>query len=93
MSEGPKGVFLVPGMEIFFRRLGEAFCADGRFRLTMIEVDGQLAAGTIGFVFDGTSSLYNSAFDRAWGGLAPAWSWWARTSGSRSRRGARRSTC
>ena len=29
MSEGPKGVFMVPGMEIFFRRLGEAFCADG----------------------------------------------------------------
>ena len=22
MSEGPKGVFMVPGMEIFFRRLG-----------------------------------------------------------------------
>jgi CelD/BcsL family acetyltransferase involved in cellulose biosynthesis len=71
MSEGPKGVFLVPGMEIFFRRLGEAFGRAGGFRLTMIEVDGALAAGTIGFVFDGTSYLYNSAFDRSWGGLAP----------------------
>jgi CelD/BcsL family acetyltransferase involved in cellulose biosynthesis len=71
MSEGPKGVFMVPGMEIFFRRLGEAFCAEGRFRLAMIEVGGQLAAGTIGFVFDGTTSLYNSAFDRSWGSLAP----------------------
>jgi CelD/BcsL family acetyltransferase involved in cellulose biosynthesis len=71
MSEGPKGVFMVPGMEIFFRRLGEAFCADGRFRLTMIEVQGQLAAGTIGFTFDRTSYLYNSAFDRSWGALAP----------------------
>ncbi|HYJ61147.1 MAG TPA: GNAT family N-acetyltransferase, partial [Actinomycetota bacterium] len=70
-SEGPKGVFLVPGMEIFFRRLGEAFCADGRFRLTMIEVAGEFAAGTIGFAFDGTAFLYNSAFDRAWGALAP----------------------
>jgi CelD/BcsL family acetyltransferase involved in cellulose biosynthesis len=70
MSEGPKGVFLVPGMEIFFRRLGEAF-ADGTFRLTMIEVGGHLAAGTIGFVDDGTSFLYNSAFDRSWGALAP----------------------
>jgi len=37
----------------------------------MIEVDGTLAAGTIGFVFEGTTYLYNSAFDRSWGGLAP----------------------
>jgi CelD/BcsL family acetyltransferase involved in cellulose biosynthesis len=71
MSEGPKGVFMVPGMEIFFRRLGEAFCADDVFRLNMIEVGGELAAGTIGFSFDGTSYLYNSAFDRKWGVLAP----------------------
>jgi CelD/BcsL family acetyltransferase involved in cellulose biosynthesis len=71
MSEGPKGVFMVPGMEIFFRRLGEAFCAAGAFRLTFIDVGGQLAAGTIGFEFGNTSSLYNSAFDRTWGSLAP----------------------
>jgi CelD/BcsL family acetyltransferase involved in cellulose biosynthesis len=71
LSEGPKGVFMVPGMEIFFRRLGEAFCSDGSFRLTFIEVDGQLAAGTIGFRFKGESLLYNSAFDRTWGNLAP----------------------
>ena len=71
MSEGPKGVFMVPGMEIFFRRLGEAFCADGVFRLSFIEVGGQLAAGTIAFVWGGTSYLYNSAFDRSWGNLAP----------------------
>ncbi len=71
MSEGPKGVFMQPGMEIFFRRLGEAFLPAGVFRLSMIEVGGELAAGTIGFAFDGTYSLYNSAFDRAWGNLAP----------------------
>ncbi len=71
MSEGPKGVFMVPGMEIFFRRLGEAFCADGTFRLAFIEVGDELAAGTIGFEFGGESLLYNSAFDRAWGNLAP----------------------
>jgi CelD/BcsL family acetyltransferase involved in cellulose biosynthesis len=71
MSEGPKGVFMQPGMEIFFRRLGEAFLAPGIFRLSMIEVGGQLAAGTIGYAFDGTFSLYNSAFDRMWGNLAP----------------------
>ncbi len=71
MSEGPKGVFMVPGMEIFFRRLAAAFLPEHVFRLTFIEVGGQLAAGTIGFVCDGTSYLYNSAFDRAWGSLAP----------------------
>jgi CelD/BcsL family acetyltransferase involved in cellulose biosynthesis len=71
MSEGPKGVFMVPGMEIFFRRLGETFLANGIFRLAFIEVGGQLAAGTIGFSFGDTFSLYNSAFDRTWGNLAP----------------------
>ena len=71
MSEGPKGVFMVPGMEIFFRRLGEALCERGAFRLSFIRVNGELAAGTIGFVFGGTYSLYNSAFDREWQQLAP----------------------
>ena len=71
MSQGPKGVFMQPGMEIFFRRLGEAFLPQGIFKLTFIEVDGELAAGTIGFEFAGTFSLYNSAFDRKWGNLAP----------------------
>jgi CelD/BcsL family acetyltransferase involved in cellulose biosynthesis len=70
-SEGPKGVFLQPGMEIFFRRLGEAFLPRGIFNLTFIEVEGEKVAGTIGFRFEGTFSLYNSAFDRAWQHLAP----------------------
>ncbi len=71
MSEGPKGVFMQPGMEIFFRRLAEAFGPPGIFRLTFIEVAGERAAGTIGFAFNGTFFLYNSAFDRKWGNLAP----------------------
>ena len=71
LSEGPKGVFMQPGMEIFFRRLGEAFGPIGIFRLSFIEVGGVKAAGTIGFCFDGTFSLYNSAFDRELQQLAP----------------------
>jgi CelD/BcsL family acetyltransferase involved in cellulose biosynthesis len=70
-SEGPKGVFMVPGMEIFFRRLAEWFLARGTFRLTFVRVGEDLAAGTIGFVHGGTYSLYNSAFDRRWQQLAP----------------------
>jgi CelD/BcsL family acetyltransferase involved in cellulose biosynthesis len=71
LSEGPKGVFMQPGMEIFFRRLGEAFLPGGVFRLTFIEVGGERAAGTIGFSYGGTFFLYNSAFDRSWQRLAP----------------------
>jgi CelD/BcsL family acetyltransferase involved in cellulose biosynthesis len=71
LSEGPKGVFMVPGMEIFFRRLGEAFLSSGAFRMNFIEVGGQLAAGTIGFWWSDRFYLYNSAFDRSWGSLAP----------------------
>ncbi|MGQ0668320.1 MAG: GNAT family N-acetyltransferase [Actinomycetota bacterium] len=70
-SDGPKGVFLQPGMEIFFRRLGEAFLPRGIFNLTFIEVEGKKLAGTIGFRFEGTYSLYNSAFDHEWRQLSP----------------------
>jgi CelD/BcsL family acetyltransferase involved in cellulose biosynthesis len=71
LSEGPKGVFMVPGMEIFFRRLGETFLSSGAFRMNFIEVEGELAAGTIGFRWADRFYLYNSAFDRSWGSLAP----------------------
>ncbi len=68
MSEGPKGVFMVPGMEIFFRRLGEAFCAEGVFRLTMIEVGGGARRRDDRVrLRSGPRYLYNSAFDRSLG--------------------------
>ncbi len=70
-SEGPKGVFLQPGMEIFFRRLAEAFLPRGIFNLTFLEVGGHKVAGTIGFRYEGTYYLYNSAFDREWRHLSP----------------------
>ena len=70
-SEGPKGVFMQPGMEIFFRRLGEAFLPRGIFDLAFLEVGGVGVAGTIGFRFQGRYYLYNSAFDHAWSRVAP----------------------
>jgi CelD/BcsL family acetyltransferase involved in cellulose biosynthesis len=70
-SEGPKGKFMQPGMEIFFRRLGATFQPRGIFQLTFLEVAGEEVAGTIGFRFEGTYYLYNSAFDHAWSRLAP----------------------
>ncbi len=70
-SDGPKGVFLQPGMEIFFRRLGEAFLPRGIFNLTFLEAGGAKLAGTIGFRFEGTYYLYNSAFGREWQNVSP----------------------
>jgi CelD/BcsL family acetyltransferase involved in cellulose biosynthesis len=70
-SPGPKGRFMRAGMEIFFRRLGEAFLNRHQFHLAFIELDGQKAAGAIGLAYGNTFSLYNSAFDRRWGRLSP----------------------
>jgi CelD/BcsL family acetyltransferase involved in cellulose biosynthesis len=70
-SPGPKGRFMHAGMEIFFRRLGEAFLAGHQFHLAFVEFDGRKAAGAIGFGFRNTFSLYNSAFDREFERLAP----------------------
>ena len=70
-SEGPKGKFMEPGMEIFFRRLGEAFLADDCFRLAFIEAGGEKVAGAIGFAFGDTFFLYNSAFDHEWKPMSP----------------------
>jgi CelD/BcsL family acetyltransferase involved in cellulose biosynthesis len=70
-SPGPKGRFMHAGMEIFFRRLAEAFLPPHRFHLAFIEVEGHQAAGAIGFGFKNTFSLYNSAFDRRFARLGP----------------------
>ena len=70
-SSGPKGKFMHAGMEIFFRRLGEAFLPSHVFHLGFIEIGGQRAAGAIGFGFKTSFSLYNSAFDRAYAGWSP----------------------
>jgi CelD/BcsL family acetyltransferase involved in cellulose biosynthesis len=70
-SEGPKGKFMQPGMEIFFRRLGEAFLEGDVFRLAFIETGGEKIAGAIGFAFGDTFYLYNSAFDHEWKPLSP----------------------
>jgi CelD/BcsL family acetyltransferase involved in cellulose biosynthesis len=70
-SEGPKGKFMVPGMEIFFRRLAETFLPEGIFRLAFLEAGGARMAGAIGFTFGDRTYLYNSAYDRERRDLAP----------------------
>src|SRR5439155_5026848 len=70
-SPGPKGKFMHAGMEIFFRRLGEAFHAPHVFHLAFLEIGGAPAAGIIGFAYRDTFFLYNSAFDREFAHLSP----------------------
>ncbi len=70
-SKGPKGRFMQPGMELFFRHLADDFLAPGPFRLTFIEAAGELMAGAISFRFKESVLLYNSAFDRAHRALSP----------------------
>src|SRR5439155_5829349 len=70
-SPGPKGKFMQAGMEIFFRRLAEAFLVPHVFHLAFLEVGEAKSAGAVGFGFKSTFSLYNSAFDRDFGHLSP----------------------
>ncbi len=70
-SPGPKGKFMHAGMEIFFRRLGEAFLPPHVFHLAFLEIGGRRVAGAIGFAYKNTFSLYNSAFDREFAHLSP----------------------
>ena len=71
-SPGPKGRFMHAGMEIFFRRLGEAFLPSHVFHLVFLELaSGEKVAGAIGFAHRDSFLLYNSAFDRGFAPLAP----------------------
>jgi CelD/BcsL family acetyltransferase involved in cellulose biosynthesis len=70
-STGPKGRFLRPGMELFFRRLGHALLPEGVFRLAFLETKGEKIAAAVAFRDRGRLLLYNSAYDRAQAALAP----------------------
>jgi CelD/BcsL family acetyltransferase involved in cellulose biosynthesis len=70
-STGSKGKFMYPGMELFFRRLGEALVTDGTFRLVFLENDGTKIAGAVGFNDRGRFLLYNTAYDHAHSALSP----------------------
>jgi CelD/BcsL family acetyltransferase involved in cellulose biosynthesis len=70
-SGGSKGTFMQPGMELFFRRLGEALISDGTFRLAFLDSGGHRLAGTVAFRDRDRLLLYNSAFDRAQAAISP----------------------
>jgi CelD/BcsL family acetyltransferase involved in cellulose biosynthesis len=70
-SSGEKGKFMVPGVELFFRRLADALLPDGTFRLSFLEAGGKAIAGAVGFRDGKCFRLYNSAFEHSHGPVAP----------------------
>jgi CelD/BcsL family acetyltransferase involved in cellulose biosynthesis len=72
-STGPKGKFMEPGMELFFRRLGDALLPDGVFRLAFLEAGGTRIASAVAFRDRDRDRLllYNSAYDRSQSPLSP----------------------
>lgn len=70
-SEGQKGRFMQPGVELFFRRLARALLPSGMLRLAFLQAEGAKLAGMVAFTFEGTLSLYNSAYDHAHAPVAP----------------------
>jgi CelD/BcsL family acetyltransferase involved in cellulose biosynthesis len=70
-SVGQKGRFMVPDMELFFRRAGDELLDDGTFRLAFLETGEEKIAGAIGFRFRDWFLLYNSAYDHERAGLSP----------------------
>jgi CelD/BcsL family acetyltransferase involved in cellulose biosynthesis len=70
-SVGEKGRFMVPGMELFFRRLAVALLPDGTLRLAFLEAEGEPLAGAFGFRDGNRFRLYNSAYDRSKAPVAP----------------------
>jgi CelD/BcsL family acetyltransferase involved in cellulose biosynthesis len=62
-STGAKGRFMVPGMELFFRRLADEMLEDGKFRLTLLMSGDRCLAGIVGFRDRDRFLLYNSAYE------------------------------
>lgn len=70
-SEGLKGKFMAPERQTFFARIARAFQPLGWLSLNFLEANGRRAASTFGYDFEGTYSLYNSAYEREFRPLSP----------------------
>jgi len=63
LSREGKAHFMTPQMESFFRSLAKAMAEVGLLRFGIIELDTQPAAMTMGFDYNDSHYLYNSAYD------------------------------
>ncbi|MFO7773311.1 MAG: GNAT family N-acetyltransferase [Dehalococcoidia bacterium] len=63
LSRDDKAGFMTPKMESFFRSLAKAMADTGLLRMGVLQVDKVLAAMTMGFDYNGSHYLYNSAYD------------------------------
>jgi len=63
LSREEKANFMTPRMESFFRSLAEAMAEIGLLRFGIIELDTVPVAMTIGFDYNDSHYLYNSAYD------------------------------
>jgi CelD/BcsL family acetyltransferase involved in cellulose biosynthesis len=63
LSRDEKAHFMTPRMESFFRSLAKAMAEVGLLRFGIIELDAQPAAMTMGFDYDDSHYLYNSAYN------------------------------
>ena len=63
LSRDEKANFMTPKMESFFKALAKAMAEIGLLRFGVIELDTQPAAMTMGFDYNDSHYLYNSAYD------------------------------
>jgi CelD/BcsL family acetyltransferase involved in cellulose biosynthesis len=63
LSRDEKAHFMTAQMESFFRSLAKAMAEVGLLRFGVIELDAQPVAMTMGFDYDDSHYLYNSAYD------------------------------
>lgn len=70
-TEGHKGHFMRPEIATFFERVARDFSSLGWLRLDFLEIGGRPVASTLGFQFNDTFYLYNSAYEPEVARLSP----------------------
>jgi len=70
LSREDKANFMTPKMESFFRSLAEAMAEIGLLRFGIVELDTLPAAMTMGFDYNDSHYLYNSAYDPQYSSLS-----------------------
>lgn len=70
LSRDEKADFMTGRMERFFRSLARSMAEIGLLRFSILELDRAQVAMTIGFDYDGSHYLYNSAYDPRFNGLS-----------------------